>query len=36
VKHKTLIAMASTVILVAVGAAVKRYIDQKIDEGEWQ
>ena len=34
-KRKALIAAASTAILVALGAATKRYIDVKYDSGEW-
>jgi len=34
-KRKAWIAAASTAILVALGAAAKRYIDGKYDSGEW-
>jgi hypothetical protein len=33
--RKALLAAASTAILVALGAAAKRYIDHKYDSGEW-
>jgi len=33
--RKALLAAASTAILVALGAAAKRFIDGKYDSGEW-
>ena len=33
--RKVLVAAASTAILVALGAAAKRYVDGKYDGGEW-
>jgi hypothetical protein len=33
--RKVLVAAASTAILVVLGAAAKRYVDEKFDSGEW-
>jgi len=34
-RRKVLVVAASTAILVALGAAAKRFIDGKCDSGEW-